>query len=155
MTIDEFMDSFGIKRKSTVVKWLEKDLIPGSYMNDDNEWVILKLARPPYTRARAKTANAIYTSIVKACNLRKGVCSKLYKIPEEEFEEYITNLKKAGLISTEKDKGTTFYFATPKRSERIDDRMGVIRYIHNVCKMKVECVAEGVTKGTLDKMMKT
>ena len=150
MTIDEFMDSFNINKKSIVLKWLESNLIPGSYKN--GEWVIMNLARPPYTRARAKNASSIYISIVKACNMRKGVCAKLYKITEEEFDVYIAELMKAGLIITKKECETNYYFATPKSESFIKDDKGLKKYINSICKTVIVAISEGVVKATLGKI---
>ncbi len=68
MTIKEFMNSFDLKNENTVMKWIKAGYIPGAYKDDEsNEYFIPSLARPPYTKARAKTTDAIYKSIVKAC----------------------------------------------------------------------------------------
>ena len=102
MTIKEFMNLFDLKNESTVIKWIKDGYIPGAYINEEsNEYFIPDLARPPYTKARAKTTNAIYKSIVKACINREGVCAKLYKLNEVEFQVYIKDLADAGYIRIE------------------------------------------------------
>ena len=102
MKIKEFMNLFDLKNESTVIKWIKDGYIPGAYINEEsNEYFIPDLARPPYTKARAKTTNAIYKSIVKACINREGVCAKLYKLNEVEFQVYIKDLADAGYIRIE------------------------------------------------------
>ena len=56
MTIEEFV-SINKVGKNTVVDWIKKDLIPGVII--DNNYVP-DSARKPYTKARAKTYEAIF-----------------------------------------------------------------------------------------------
>lgn len=132
MSIQEFMDRNNIKSHKKVLNWLNKGLISGAYMNKKGNWVIHELARPPYTRARAKTADSIYISIVEGCNRKKGVCAKLYNISDDEFNVYISNLKKAGLITVKRRKGVEFYFATTKSQAYIDDKKGLKKYLKEI-----------------------
>ena len=151
MNINEFIECYGIKNQKTVLKWLEEGLIPGAKKNKNGDWNIPTLARPPYTKARAKTTGAIYISIVEACNKRQSVCAKLYKIPETEFAEYISNLKKLDLISVRKEKGVEFYFATPLSEKYLNNKKGLTQFINSSIKTIVSSVAEGVTKAVADK----
>ena len=58
MTIKEFMNLFDLKNESAVIKWIKDGYISGAYINEEsNEYFIPELARPPYTKARAKTTN--------------------------------------------------------------------------------------------------
>ena len=151
MNINEFVECYEIKSQKTVIKWLEAGLVPGAKKDKSGNWSIPSLARPPYTKARAKTAGAIYISVVEACNRRKGVCAKLYKIPETEFAEYIANLKKMDLISVRKEKGVEYYFATPLSEKYLDNKKGLTQFINSSIKTIVSSVAEGVTKAVADK----
>lgn len=60
MTIKEFMNLFDLKNESTVIKWIKDGYIQGAYRDEKaNEYFIPNLAHPPYTKARAKTTDAI------------------------------------------------------------------------------------------------
>jgi hypothetical protein len=112
MTIQEFANRYDIKDLNTIHEWRHKGYIPGAKCIHD-VWIIPDLARPPYTKARAKTTTAIYVSIVKACENRKSVFPALYKLDEREFQIYINNLKAMGLLSIVKEDGVNYYFSKP------------------------------------------
>ena len=57
MTIDTFMNNYGIKKKETVIKWILENLIPGADLASDH---VPNSARPPYTKARVKDVDSIY-----------------------------------------------------------------------------------------------
>lgn len=128
MNVKEFMESYGLKNGKTVLGWLEGGLVPGA-QKKDGEWDIPSLAMPPYTKCRAKTATAIYVSIIEACNSNRSVCAKLYHISDEIFRVYIENLEKEELITVREENGAAFYFATPKSMEYVNDRKGLERLI--------------------------
>ena len=77
MDIDQFASNNGVKRK-TVEKWIEKGLIPKA---DFEKNYVPDSARQPCTNARAKNANAIYVSMVKASFERKHILPVLYDRP--------------------------------------------------------------------------
>ena len=111
MTIDTFKSNYGIKQKKTVIKWISGNLIPGADLLND---YIPDSARPPYTKARAKDANAIYCSIVKAACERRHVLPQLYKICAAEFDGYINRLVEAKLIVARVTDNITYYDSTLK-----------------------------------------
>ena len=76
MTIDMFMNNYGIKKKETVIIWILENLIPGANLATD---YVPDSARPPYTKARVKDADSIYCSIVAASRKRYHVLPKTYK----------------------------------------------------------------------------
>lgn len=149
MSLEEFMKKYNLKSRYKVISWLENDLIPGSYRNNDGEWELSSLARPPYTQARAKNANSIYVSIVRACIKQRGVCAKLYNLTEEEFGVYITNLIQEGLITSKTDGNAVFYFATTKSNNYINDTNGLRKCIREL----IEPIAYGVSKAAIEKAM--
>ena len=123
MTIKEFMDSNDIKSEKTVNKWITNSLIPGVKTDPQtNETIIPDNARPPYTKARAKSSTAIYKSIVKACIERKAVFASLYKINQTEFTHYVAELENAGYIQSEVIDDITYYYATIKSDEFIKSK---------------------------------
>ena len=146
MTIDEFMKLYNIKNAGKVEKWIEEGLLPGTYKNNKNEWILSKYAHPPYTESRAKKASAIYKSIVNGCNKRKGICAQLFHLTEEEFEIYIYNLKKAGLITVKKDQGYKFYFATPISESYLNNQTGLKKIIRTIMTDTIDALASGTVK---------
>ena len=143
MTIKEFMNLFDLKNESTVIKWIKDGYIPGAYINEEsNEYFIPDLARPPYTKARAKTTNAIYKSIVKACINREGVCAKLYKLNEVEFQVYIKDLADAGYIRIELHNNIEYYFATYNSNEFLKSKKP-----QELVKCSIGLIAESAAKG--------
>ena len=82
MTIDVFIYNYGLKRKDTFISWIKNGLIQCANLEKD---YVPDSARPPYTKARAKKAGAIYVSIVKASCNRQHVLPKLYRRGDDEF----------------------------------------------------------------------
>lgn len=115
MTIKDFAEKCGTK-EATVVNWLEKGYVPGT-AKVDGAFRIPQSARKPYTKNRAKTGSAILKSIIKACDLRLGICAAIYKIPEAEFSGYIDALVRSQLISAYQDEGITYYNITDKGAD--------------------------------------
>ena len=71
MTISDFATKHTISER-TVRVWIEKEYIPGANLNED---CVPASARKPYTKARAKTSDAIYCSIVNASRNHFGQCN--------------------------------------------------------------------------------
>lgn len=115
MTIQEFAEKCNTK-EATVVNWLEKGYVPGT-TKVDGVFRIPQSARKPYTKNRAKKGSAILKSIVRACDLRLGICAAIYKIPEAEFSGYIETLVHSQLISAYQDDGITYYNVTDKGAD--------------------------------------
>ena len=106
MTIDTFMNNYGIKKKETVIKWIMENLIPGADLVSN---YVPDSARPPYTKARAKDAHSIYYSIVDASRKRYHVLPQIYKMCEDEFNGYINRLAEANLIAIRVTDNITYY----------------------------------------------
>ena len=117
MTVQGFAEKCN-KRVSTVLKWLEAELVPG-VVTEDGEYVIPQSARKPYTECRAKGGKAILKSIVTACEKRCGVCAALYGISEAEYQNYISTLLSEGYISPFSEDEITYYNVTVKGAERV------------------------------------
>lgn len=122
MTLEKFMENYGLKNKRTIVDWISNGYLPGADLEKN---YVPDSARPPYTKARARNAGSIYTSIVVASYKRRHVFPSLYKLCDEEFESYIDELVKAGLIVRRTTGGITYYDATvqaedPKRKFILD-----------------------------------
>ena len=117
MTVKEFAEKHKTK-EVTVKKWIEKGFIAG-VVKQDNEYMIPSSARKPYTERRAKNGKAILKSIVRACEKRCGISAALYKITEQEFQNYITSLLEDGIISAYEEDGIIYYNVTLKGTKYI------------------------------------
>lgn len=58
MTLQEFVEISEVSEK-TVKAWITRGLVNGATVDSEGNYSISDLARPPYTRARAKDATAI------------------------------------------------------------------------------------------------
>lgn len=121
------MNNNGLKNRSTVEKWINDELIPNASIEND---YIPNSARVPYTKARAKKAESIYCSILKACRERKHVLPKIYKMSSEEFNQYINQLENAGLINRRIEDGVEYYdislYALKLKEEEINKKITTI-----------------------------
>lgn len=150
MTLNEFAENNDVSAK-TVNEWLNKDYIPGSYFNNENnEWVIPNSARPPYTKARAKAKQSIYQSIVKAAVKRNHVFPKLYKITQSEFDSYIEILVNANYIKLRVEDGLTYYDETLNSMEFLSSNL---KRISELISTQTEAITKAVTLAMLDKSL--
>ena len=108
MTIECFAHNKN-KKIETVLKWIYDGFIPGSSVDND---YVPNSAREPYVKARVKTADAIYSSIVNASRKLKHVTYKTYGISEKEFNGYINRLVNANLIELRIEDNVTYYDVT-------------------------------------------
>ncbi len=104
MTTTEAADKLEVK-ENTVLDWCKKNYIRGLDTDAEGNYIIPKSVKKPYTGSRSK-GDAIYTSIVKATLKGLDVCPELYNMSCAEFEKYINQLKKAGVIDTYIDSET-------------------------------------------------
>lgn len=153
MTINEFQNRCKVSRK-TILKWLELGYIPGAIHNSEtDQWGIPPHARPPYTKARAKTAQSICASIVDASNSRRHVFPALYHLDSSEFEGYINTLVEAGLIYRRMVDGITYYDVTLKGQEYAAQSKDKLRkLIGEFLPITVEAIAKGCTATVLEKV---
>lgn len=141
MTIDEFAAKKK-KSKKTILKWIRDEYLPAASIANN---YVPDSARVPYTKTRAKNANAIYCSIIKAANECMHVFPKLYGISQDEFDGYIRRLVETGLIETRISDGVTYYDATIK-SMRISRE-----FILEIIEASSRGIASGVTEACLAK----
>jgi len=117
-----------------IKNWLEKGYIPGAIKNNANgQWVLPTSARCPYTQARARKAESINFSIVKAATKRQHIFAELYHISTAEFQNYIEKLINDGyLIACEAD-GIIYYNATMSGEELVQQKhMNVKKTLGNI-----------------------
>lgn len=151
MNKHDFFNKFGKISDATFAEWISKGFIPGATPTEDgNDWYIPDRAWPPYTKTRAKTADAIFTSIVQGCLLRKRPVATIYKCSQQEFDIYISALSEAGLINVVVDDGISYYYATPKSEEYADRSKGELKkFIKSCLSTIIEAGAKGVTEAVI------
>lgn len=147
----EFFNNFGRVSDATFDEWIRKGFLPGVTPTEDGtDWYIPDRTWPPYTKARAKTADAIYTSIVQGCLLRKRPVATIYKCSQQEFDTYISALEEVGLISVVVDGGISYYYATPKSEEYAKrSKKELEKFIKSCLSTIVEAGAKGVTEAVI------
>lgn len=141
MTIDEFMKRHNLNKK-TVTSWISQGFIPGAELSND---FVPDSARIPYTKARAKTADSIYCSIIKGTRKLFHVLPQIYKICPEEFNTYIEQLEQAGLIVRRITDGITYYDSTLKSTKY--NRTEILNAIGEI----IGKITEGVTSAITEK----
>lgn len=150
MTILEFKDRFDIKNEKLIYSWIEKGFIPG-IERIDGDVVIPDRAWPPYTKARARTAQAVYSSITVAISKRKYVSAELYKMSKQEYAGYIGQLRNAGLILVQEENGVDYYQLTFEGQRIAGDSKAIKKLIDSLVIPVVGAVAEGVAKAVIEK----
>lgn len=149
MTIDDFMQRFGITNKRKVETWIENGYIPGAIANDEGEVAIPEEALPPYTEARAKKKDSIFASILKGILSRKQVLPALYRMSDTEFKQYVNELERQDLITIKIVSDIEYYYPTLKAEEYIQDNSR-FRKIMRQLQPITEGIASGSVKGILD-----
>ena len=148
MTLEEFVRISEVS-ENTVKSWIKQGLVNGATVDLEGNYSISDLARPPYTQARAKDARAIRKSIIRGCVKRCSVNTKVFKIPEEEFQVYISDLISAGLITKKEVDGTTYYYSTKKADDSSENTW--MKILKTVTGTLVEKAAKGATEAVIEK----
>lgn len=134
MTIEKFMESKNIKNRKKVEKWIENGYIPNASLKKD---YIPDSARIPYTQARARKADAIYLSIIRASELRYHVIPDLYSLTQNEFDFYIEQLVQANILAKRVEDEVTYY----------DITLSKLKYTKNMIFELIESVSKATTEG--------
>jgi hypothetical protein len=140
MTISDFATKHTISER-TVRVWIEKGYIPGASLAED---YVPASARKPYTKARAKTSDAIYCSIVNASRNHFHVLPALYGLCEDEFNGYVNRLVEAGYIVRRTTDDVTYYDATPqaKHYKKLE--------LLKVLEPAIKAASEGITTAAFE-----
>ncbi len=140
MTISDFATKHNMNER-TVRVWIEKGYIPGASLAED---YVPASARKPYTKARAKTSDAIYCSIVNAARNRFHVLPPLYDLCEDEFNGYVDRLVDAGYIVRRTTDDITYYDATPQAKHY--KKVELLKAIEPA----IKAVSEGITTAAFE-----
>lgn len=143
MTIAKFAENNNTTVKSVLV-WIYKGLIPMASVDHD---YVPDSARKPYS-ARAKDANGICVSIVRASVNREHVCARTYGICEDEFQGYICRLIEAHLIEKRVSDGVTYYDATLQAKQQAGRK--IRQFVLDAIGKVSSGVSYGLAKAALD-----
>lgn len=149
MDCREFMAREGVRKRSTVMKWLDKELIPGVAYNEETEqWEFAESSRRPHTvRLKAKAdANKIRASMVYACVKRHHINAAMYHMSQSEFNAFVADLEEAGLIKIRKE-GPWVYYDSTLKSESY--RGKTFTQIERLIKTCLSTTAEAAAKGAV------
>lgn len=114
LSMKEYMKKVGVTKEEYVINWINQDLIPGVHKNAEGTYLFPESARRPY-RARCKertNAKTIRASIINACLKQQYISPSTFHLSKSEFESYITDLAKRGLIVQREDDGIVYYDST-------------------------------------------
>lgn len=151
MNLHNYMKKVGVTKAKYVERWIEQDLIPG--IEKGESLVDTKFpdsARRPYCEGSLKPglpADKIRAHIVKACIQRKHITKDICFASQGEFDCYICDLEKAGLITKRIEDGIVYYDSTLKSDTYNEKSLAVIRKL--VCDA-IEAAAKGATSAMLE-----
>lgn len=116
INIDQYMKKVGVTKKCYVLDWLQHDLIPGVQKDDKGVYWFPDSARRPYKSRCTPNSDAktIRGAIVNACLKRHHISASTFYLSEKEFESYVTDLIRAGLIVQRDEDGIVYYDSTSK-----------------------------------------
>lgn len=120
LSMKEYMEKVGVTKEEYVINWINQDLIPGVRKSTEGSYLFPESARRPY-RARCKertNAKTIRASIVNACLKQQYISPSTFHLSKSEFESYIADLAKRGLIVQREDDGIVYYGSTAE-SEKL------------------------------------
>lgn len=116
LSIKEYMKNVNVTKKKYVLNWINQGLIPGVQKTEDGTYMFPDSARRPYSprykRKAIPDAKTIRASIVNACIKRYYISASIFHLSESEFNSYITDLIKVGLINRREDDGIVYYDST-------------------------------------------
>ena len=153
MDCKTFMSHVGIKRKSTIDKWLAEKKIPGASFNDETqEWEFSESSRIPH-KVRLKPnadADKLRASMVYACIKRHHISAEIYQIGQTEFDALIADLEQAGLVRIRREGIWTYYDSTTKSQEYSKRNYAQIeKFVKECLAITAEAAVKGYVKAVI------
>lgn len=105
------------------------------------------LQDPPYTRASSKNAGTIRKGIVVACMRRLSINARVFDISDYEFDVYVNQVEKLGLIEKHVIDGVTYYYSTAKADDLTE------KQVYKAVKELMGTVTEAVVGAAAEKML--
>lgn len=149
MDCREFMAREGVRKRSTIMAWLDKELIPGAVYNEETEqWEFAESSRRPHTvRLKAKAdANKIRASMVYACVKRHHINASMYHMSQSEFDAFVADLEEAGLIKVRREGVWVYYDSTLKSESYRGKSFSQLERLIKAC---LSVTAEAAAKGAV------
>ena len=151
MSLQEYMRKVGVTKTKYVERWIERNLIPGIEQGESlADTKFPDSARRPYCEGSLKpelSADKIRAHIVKACIQRRHITKDTCYASQGEFDGYICDLERAGLITKRPEDGIVYYDSTLKSDTYTDKGLQVIRQF--VCDA-IEAATKGATSAMLE-----
>ena len=151
MSLQEYMRKVGVTKTKYVERWIERNLIPGIEQGESiADTKFPDSARRPYCEGSLKpelSADKIRAHIVKACIQRRHITKDTCYASQGEFDGYICDLERAGLITKRLEDGIVYYDSTLKSDTYTDKSLQVIRQF--VCDA-IEAATKGATSAMLE-----
>ena len=151
MSLQEYMRKVGVTKTEYVERWIERKLIPGIEQGESlADTKFPDSARRPYCEGSLKpelSADKIRAHIVKACIQRRHITKDTCYASQGEFDGYICDLERAGLITKRLEDGIVYYDSTLKSDTYTDKSLQVIRQF--VCDA-IEAATKGATSAMLE-----
>lgn len=151
MSLQEYMRKVGVTKTKYVERWIERNLIPGIEQGESlADTQFPDSARRPYCEGSLKpelSADKIRAHIVKACIQRRHITKDTCYASQGEFDSYICDLERAGLITKRLEDGIVYYDSTLRSDTYTGKSLQVIRQF--VCDA-IEAATKGATSAMLE-----
>ena len=151
MSLQEYMRKVGVTKTKYVERWIERNLIPGIEQGESlADTQFPDSARRPYCEGSLKpelSADKIRAHIVKACIQRRHITKDTCYASQGEFDGYICDLERAGLITKRLEDGIVYYDSTLRSDTYAGKSLQVIRQF--VCDA-IEAATKGATSAMLE-----
>lgn len=151
MSLQEYMRKVGVTKTKYVERWIERNLIPGIEQGESlADTKFPDSARRPYCEGSLKpelSADKIRAHIVKACIQRRHITKDTCYASQGEFDGYICDLERAGLITKRLEDGIVYYDSTLRSDTYTGKSLQVIRQF--VCDA-IESATKGATAAMLE-----
>lgn len=151
MSLQEYMRKVGVTKTKYVERWIERNLIPGIEQGESlADTQFPNSARRPYCEGSLKpelSADKIRAHIVKACIQRRHITKDTCYASQGEFDGYICDLERAGLITKRLEDGIVYYDSTLRSDTYTGKSLQVIRQF--VCDA-IEAATKGATSAMLE-----
>ena len=156
MSLKEFMKKVGVTKVKYVQWWIELDLIPGIVKGDSiADTQFPDSARRPYCVGALKpgiSADRIRAHIVSACLARQHISKEACFASAGEFDGFISELVRAGLVRKRVEDGITYFDSTTKSETYKGKKLNEIRaFVLEAISACSEGVAKGATAALLEK----
>ena len=141
-------DAFLLKGLKMIVTDLRKEKRENVYQYEDGLKAFIEEINSDHTPMHDPVSFSGEYNSIKV----EGVCAKLYKLNEVEFQVYIKDLADAGYIRIELHNNIEYYFATNKSNEFLKSKKPQ-ELIKSCIGLITESAVKGITSACLEKVI--